>query len=612
MSRIRALLAGGIVLAVALTGCGIPDETRVVVHGTGPAPRHTTGEVSENTPKPRDDAASREEFVANYLAAAAGDISTAAERVRKFIAPADSADFKPQPELKVVRLVDDPLISPGQAQVLLNVQHVGVLGADGTLRAPAPNESDKYTLDVREAPAPPSGTGGWYVSKPESVLLLSDAALAEYYQTRSVYFWNKDNSALVPDLRYLPKALPPESQPNEILKWLTAGPSDWLNQAVQPLPRDTAAIGNVPDVSDGILRINLTAAALPIDDKEALSRLGRQLMWSMRTNLTTALELRIADDLRETFTGQDFLTSNPAYRVDDRPERFCVYGGQVRRMVTSARADSPVPLLTAQQNHQVRTAALSRADNFDYAALVTVDKAGRTWLLTGGGRTGTTVTLRPTRLAGEPGTPVWLRPTARGGPGAGHGLLTAGGRLYRIFTDGTLPQDIVVPGSAGRISAVAVAPDGLRVALVAGGKVYVTVLLDTGNTVKAAEAREVGTSLERVTGVAWTAENSIVVVGVRPDTKRVAIVDSTVDGGMQSPRLNDLGEARVTHLTAYPANPIASTTTTDSVADALVSYVANGTAYDLSGVPEQIRADDVIGAPLPANAGGPVAPFFLR
>jgi len=84
-------------------------------------------------------------------------------------------------------------------------------------------------------------------------------------------------------------------------------------------------------------------------------------------------------------------------------------------------------------------------------------------------------------------------------------------------------------------------------------------------------------------------------------------MDVTIDGAAQSDRLADLGEPRVTYLSAYPANPVNA-----GGAD-VVSYMADGLAYDANSGPQRLTLADVAG-PLP-SAGGtadtPTAPFFL-
>ena len=52
---------------------------------------------------------------------------------------------------------------------------------------------------------------------PPVALLLDVEALQTYYTERTIYFWNNDGTALVPDLRYLPKEVPRAGVPTKLL-----------------------------------------------------------------------------------------------------------------------------------------------------------------------------------------------------------------------------------------------------------------------------------------------------------------------------------------------------------------------------------------------------------
>ena len=605
MRRAVGLLAAVVLMAGGLVGCGIPDETAVRVRGSGPPPGLADGGDSIGRPPPqRGDTRDRAMFVANYLAAPAGNLSESVERVRQFLAPERRGTFKPEAEINVVRLLDAPLVNPGSQEVTLRVQHVGVLRANGALEPPTAQEST-YTLVVSEA----EGAGqGFYVTSPPPLLLMSDTALANYYQTRSIYFWNNDQTFLVPDLRYLANEVSREKTPTQILQWLTGGPSAWLADAVAKLPDGTGPTGNVvPDAHAGKLEIGLTAPAVPTNDKRALDRLGRQLMWSLRPNWTNELILKVAGQPDASFTGNDFLSSNPSYQLTDAPQRFCVYQGRVSRLKFPGGPTGPVPLVSPEINQDVRTAGLSRSGTTTYAALVVAGQR----LVVGAARDGQQANFQTTRLPPGPiSRPVWLTALSGGEPERGTGLIAAAGRLHRFSSSGVQTREVVLPGVSGGVTAVAVAADGYRIAYVAGGNLYVTVVTSTGTDVRAMPSRQVRTSLEGITAVDWSGEKLLVVAGKRKDTGRSAIVDVRVDAGIEYLRLSDLGEAQVSHLAAYPAKPSG---TTGPAPGAAVTYVVNGLAYELLGQEELIEESEVLGAAPPANPPArPSAPFFLR
>lgn len=138
----------------------------------------------------------------------------------------------------MVRLRETPVItdSTDGTRVTLRVQQIGLLRADGTLMPPVATETE-YRFELRAAAQEDKPDTGWYVADPPpNVLLLSDQALRQYYQTHIVYFWNTGRTQLVPDQRYLPLAVPDERRVTEVVKWLTAGPSEWLGPGTSRCP----------------------------------------------------------------------------------------------------------------------------------------------------------------------------------------------------------------------------------------------------------------------------------------------------------------------------------------------------------------------------------------
>jgi hypothetical protein len=441
------------------------------------------------------------------------------------------------------------------------------------------------------------------------VLLLTDTALSTFYERRTIYYWNRENTALVPDVRYMSSAIPSERRPTEIVKWLAAGPSQWLAGAVQELPENTKVDSNVPAVSDETLQINLSGVALPPDDPSgALNRLAHQLRWSLRPYLAPQLELRFDNQRQGVYSGTEYLSSNPAYRFTDEPERFCVYDGQIRRLARSVNPTLPVPGVTAEVNRNVRSAALSSVGGTrTYAALVTGD-GSRQLLQVGTSVAGRPAVFRRSVLPGAAGRPVWAVTPQGSDTGAAVGLLVVAGRIYSFGVDGAAPRPVQWPGGPTGVQAVAVAPDGRRVAVVAGGRLYMSVLTTGGNTMQLAPPRPIQVLLKDLSAVDWSSEGFVVVAGVRGETRRVAITDVSVDGAVQTNRQADLGTALISHLAAYPANPVVP----DGDAKA-VSYVAQDVAYDVVGEPKRIAVADIAG-PVPSPVAGvlPTAPFFLN
>ncbi|HEX2771250.1 MAG TPA: hypothetical protein VHN18_02320 [Micromonosporaceae bacterium] len=587
-------------LVVGPAGCGIPDQTAVRVDGGGQAPgagpAGVTGYAAPTRTESGDDV---KQFAIDFLKAAAGEVSTADDRVRGFLSPTDRArlpDSKNAP-VNVVRLVEgEPNVTPseGTSTVSIAVQQVGVLRPNGVLQPPVLPESS-YTfrvgnlengdLDKREEAA------GLYVYDPPPVLLMSAEALNEYYEQQAIYFWSREeNPHLVPDLRYLPESVPSGRRPTEVLGWLTDGPADWLRGSVDELPQGTKTIGNAP-ASDGRLVVNLAAPPLP---ELQLKRLSTQLAWSLdRTFRQGRLELMIRDKRVLVFDVEEQRRQNLVY-PESQVTSYCVLGGAIHRVAT--QGDLPIePLpIAAGRNRDIQSAALARYRGDVLAALVT--KTGR--LVVGSGSPTATDFASSSELVGPQARPVWLRGFDTD---TAVGLVVVNGLLHRFDLDAQLVP-LRLPGASGTVTAVSAALDGRRIAVIAGERLFVASMNAT--TREVAQVRPVPVSLSRPTAVAWTAENDLVVAGQNRNG-RTALIDVTVDGGEEDPRLDDLGLAKVDHLAAYPYNPVRG--------EQRVMYEANRAVWSAATPsPYRIRVDQLEGVedPPPRDAR-PTAPFFL-
>ena len=600
----RGRVIGVILAATMLGGCGIPDDTTAAPIGPGPSFGTSAGDVAAPPLPRREDADKPASLVLDYLQAAAGDPDDAVARAKAFLAPSAVGRFRPQQGTHVVALVGDPLNNPGSDEVSVRVRQVGTLTDDGILDPSTDGATTEYKFLVERV----HGQVGLFIAEAPSMLLLSVDALSNYYDLRTIYFWDTEHTTLVPDVRYMPKSVPPEQRPTEVIKWLVAGPATWLADAVEPLPDGTQPIGNVPAASNDTLQISFNDKAANTDDKAALNRLQQQLMWSLRPTPPRFLELKIGHEAFGPFDQSDYLSGNASYRLAAEPERFVLFNGQIRRLKNSAYEGEPVPVLTAAANRNIKYAALSTSDTRTYAAVV-VDDGRKATLQVAGVHTGGQAPLRKVNVPGGLGHPVWAV-TPEAPPGGAIGLITAGGRLYRYTPAGGTAQEVDWPGSGPPgISAIAVAPDARRIALVAGGRLYLSVLSTGGDGVQLGAAQEIPTPMKRLTGVDWSSEGWLVIAGPRADTERVAIMDITIDGALSRDRLKDLGTEEVTYLTAYPASPLDSGRQTSGS----VAYVAGGVANQALLDATPITAAD-LAQPVPnAPAGAvPTSPLFLR
>lgn len=576
-----------VLLAVLLvgTGCGVPNSSEVQYVGPGPEAGSRSQDEGRAPPHP-DAATTPGDLVEHFLEAAAGSPQTAADRVREFLQPAEQASWRPDEQIRVVRLREEPFISDhldGGWQVELSVLPVGELHPNGYLDVATTTEPVGYSFRVltEGLDRAVDGHPRLRIADPPPYLLLADTALAnpDYFAPHLIYFWDTDHRTLVPDLRWLPKAGEPADQhPWTVFRWLLTGPAPGLART-EGLPAGTRHNGT-PVWDGNRLVVNVNSAAVEGQD---VNDLATQLAWSLLPLRERAeLELRIDDRLQE-------VTVQPRPDYPD-PTRFVLVDGVVRQYPVT---EDPLPTraLSEELNQGLAGAALTSRG--EIAALVR-GEPGALELTVVRALPGASRSVMATGVTGaEMEQPVWLSSGANA-----TGLIVVDQRLYWFNTWGDA-QEVAVTGLAGPIQAVAVSPEQRRLAIIAGNRLYLAQVIYERDSVSVLAPRALPTSLTELAEVTFSHEQQLIVAG-RQDG-RVGLHQLTVDGAVEH-RLLDLGNATVTALTAYPRRGI------DEVP--LLMYEANGRAHSYTGAQTLIRPEDLMDSPEASDP--PYAPFFLR
>jgi hypothetical protein len=548
---LRAVLLAGAGLALP-AACGVPSGGRPVVDGNGP-PYDPVGGQQGEPPDPSD-ADSPTKLVELFLAAVSGALETseqqtaAGNRARAFLSPDTTKSWQPDvTKVTVVRVESLTNTTVGRDLTTVSCTLLTVGRFDGS------RGLVDRSLDVGPAPVtveftvvPNADRSGFLISKlPDlalSGLVLSTAALDELYFTpQLVYFWDTNRRALVPDLRYVPRAGVPASQQRaDIVRWLLGGPSDLISPVAIKIMPDGAdlSLPNVLTESDRLV-VDMTGAFQAAD----LGKVMSELRWSLNPLYlldSGTIELQIASRPQQVDgTAAPYIADNPAdaaYRdVEARP--FCVVGGQVYPV----EAGYGVPSVLANVARPVVQAAVSR--DRQQSALVCGDKnAKRLWLGQGNKAGGASYT--DSGLTGQ----SWSRPA----------FLPSGRRIL-VIVDGTLYA--VTAGVASPVEydvrAFSVAPDGYRIALVrgdgAGAVLQVGALRDTGDRLAATSLRPLDPGLTGLRAVAWTRLDRVLVSGHTPEGDRLAEV--TIDGAIQTAWTGRPFKDVVSWVVAYPTLP---------------------------------------------------------
>jgi len=441
--RLRPAAAGVTAWLLLLAGC-------VAVPVSGPVERHSPAQQQVNpgveiAPVPPAQGASPGLIVEGFLHAMA-TYQTGYTIARQFLTPLASDGWQPETGVEIYAGGYPPQVS--DSGVVLTAPLVGRLDAQGTF-TPAIAVT-QYLHDfglMRDA------DGQWRISQPPRGLLISQSLFASTWTRSDVCFWDATGAVLVPDPRFVLKgAMGMVSTARVLLQ----GPSLGAQEAYR---RPLGARVDVTGVSlsaNGVANVELAGAAGDLN-AEARRKLAAELVWSLSSLEGVAgVRVRSGGAVWEvggtggTFTTSDFEQGAPVQAATS-DEVFVVHDGAVQRVGWDAAPADAQPL--GGTFNRVGSIA-ARPDGQVLAAITDGGTRVRTLpVREGAGRvdlTGDGFSLVRWTRQGE------LLVVLQASRGSRMKLLREG-REVPINTDG-LP--------VGRVRSLAVAPDGVRVALV--------------------------------------------------------------------------------------------------------------------------------------------------
>ncbi|MFE1257382.1 LpqB family beta-propeller domain-containing protein [Streptomyces fungicidicus] len=518
--RTVAYAAGGVVL---LAGCAsMPDSGDL--RGVESTPRQDA-QVRVFAMPPSEDA-NPTQIVQGFLEALTSD-DPDYKTARQYLTPEAAKTW--QPELSTTVLADGPGAGPADSTDAEDADTLSYT-LTGTRVA---------TVDAQQSYSPTDGpynktvrlakdaeTEQWRIDAvPQGVVMGKSDFQRNYMSVNKYYFASNDSGDAPPmtvaDPVYVRSHVDPTTQ---MVRSLVSGPTTWLDPAVRTaFPRGTALRkGAGPLTPDDRGRLTV-----PLNDKAAEAGTGRceemaaQLLFTLRT-LSPAVEeveLRagggqLCSLARE---GAEIVATRGAlhepgflYFLDDEQKLVRITSG------TDDGDPDPVPGALGDGEQALRSVAVARDERT--AAGVGID--GRSLFvapLSAGSSLGEPV-LRSTGKTEEDRltTPSW---DARGGLWVAD-RNPAAPRLYLLEQDAGEPVQVRTPGLDGRVRAVRVAADGVRIALVVEkgdqrslfvGRIEREAGEQPAVTVR--DLRSATPELEQVTAMSWAGDSRLVVVG---------------------------------------------------------------------------------------------------
>jgi WD40 repeat protein len=140
--------------------------------------------------------------------------------------------------------------------------------------------------------------GQWRISALPGQLLLTSSEFQADYQLRNLYFFDPSYSSLVPDPVYVPLQATPTNLVDGLVQDLIQPPGDWLAGATRTaFPAGTIRAGNVT-VDGGVATVNLSGSAITHVGTPTLEQISAQLLWTLSGSgqgqpLVTSVELAL-------------------------------------------------------------------------------------------------------------------------------------------------------------------------------------------------------------------------------------------------------------------------------------------------------------------------------
>jgi hypothetical protein len=121
----------------------------------------------------------------------------------------------------------------------------------------------------------------WRISKAPPYLVLTSYSFQYDYQLRNLYFFDPTDSFLVPDPVYVPLQATTASLMDGLVYDLINPPGDWLFRATNTaFPKKTTTIGDVT-LTGGTAAVNLGGAITKSASDSLLQKLSAQLLWTL-------------------------------------------------------------------------------------------------------------------------------------------------------------------------------------------------------------------------------------------------------------------------------------------------------------------------------------------
>ena len=536
--KVKARLLALLCLGLTLAGCAaIPESTQPKPVREGSDNKGSV--VAADPPKDIDP----ENLVRQFILASANsddDFATAKPYLTKdaqknwdtkgqVIILGDNFNTVPSPNTAP----QDRDLASKQHVVKLDGSYFGRLTSADHTFAPMEGEAG-LSFVVEKQP-----DGQWRIAQPPDGVYVTKGGFTTFYTPITLYFYNQDQSILVPDPRWVAGTAASTGLPSRAMDLLLAGPSGYMSGALHSaLPAKATLHTNVSESEDGALVVDLSQ--LGDLNQQTKGLIAAQIVRSLTGLTVSRIRLQVDGvqmlpdrrDWRPTDIAAGDAQTTPSADLHG----MIVAGGQVRTFPEG----TPIKGAAGNGDYHAISAAQS-LDGSELAVVGSTEQGPRLWV----GKQADAlhqVDLQATRMT----RPTWMPSASSGDPSNEVWTVVDQTNVVQIVNVGDArPQARSVSATElttqGPITDLRLSRDGARFAAVAGGRLVVGAVSrgPDGIATLRVQGRLQEPALQgQVTAVDWLSQEALV-VGTSIASMPMAKVD--VDGvqmdGYSAPNL---------------------------------------------------------------------------
>jgi hypothetical protein len=399
----------------------------------------------------------------------------------------------------------------------------------------------------------------WRISSVPGQVLLTQSDFVHVYQPRNIYFFDPAEQTLVPDPIYVPEEATPADLVKQLVRVVMAPPSGWLHNAVQTaFPAGTKLLS--VSLDGGTAVVNLGGAVYGASE-DALHQMSAQLLWTLAGSSSdepTIQSVELEINGGPWNAGQDSpvqqISSYNSYVPSASGHASFYYTdshGAVRSLSGSAQANAPQGALVAGQagTGDIPLTQVAVSPDGRYVAGVGTGGSLYTGTLTGKSTLTLRVNGRFESLSWDVHDDLWA---------------VQDGQVWMVPARGGAAQRVSDTLPAGeKVTALKVAPDGVRFALLASGpsgtQLLLAAIVHSGQQAHLGTAVPISADNLNFTSLTWY--DSDHVIALQGSSDHPVLDEVTINGG---------------NITPYPATRGITSITADGSANPLVAELSDG------------------------------------